>query len=268
MAIQQLKSFKILLIGDSCLDIYHYGTCERISPEAPVPIFTEKSIKVMEGMSLNVKHNLKQLNLEVYHITHEQKIEKHRYIAEPYSQQLLRVDKNDEVINEQAKICSIPKHKFSAIIISDYNKGFINNEFLSAISYYCLDNKLPLFIDTKKTDLSKVKNAFVKINLNEEKKLTQISSSCKLIVTLGEKGAKYDNKIYSCDPVDVYDVCGAGDVFLAALVAYYLNSTNIERSIKFANKCASKAVCNFGTYILSASDIEQVLSINRNVLNT
>ena len=35
---QQQKQFKILLIGDSCTDEYVYGTCERLNPEAPVPI--------------------------------------------------------------------------------------------------------------------------------------------------------------------------------------------------------------------------------------
>ena len=34
----QHKKFKILLIGDSCVDEYQYGVVDRISPEAPVPI--------------------------------------------------------------------------------------------------------------------------------------------------------------------------------------------------------------------------------------
>ena len=42
MDTQQLKLFKVLLIGDSCIDKYHYGTCDRISPEAPVPILNFK----------------------------------------------------------------------------------------------------------------------------------------------------------------------------------------------------------------------------------
>ena len=41
MDTQQQKSWNVLLVGDSCLDIYHYGVCERMSPEAPVPVFRE-----------------------------------------------------------------------------------------------------------------------------------------------------------------------------------------------------------------------------------
>ena len=34
----QQQQFKVLLIGDSCTDEYVYGTCDRLNPEAPVPI--------------------------------------------------------------------------------------------------------------------------------------------------------------------------------------------------------------------------------------
>ena len=36
---QQQRQFKILLVGDNCKDIYQYGTIDRLSPEAPVPVF-------------------------------------------------------------------------------------------------------------------------------------------------------------------------------------------------------------------------------------
>lgn len=32
------EKIKVLVIGDGCLDIFRYGKCERLSPEAPVPI--------------------------------------------------------------------------------------------------------------------------------------------------------------------------------------------------------------------------------------
>ena len=39
MDTQQQKKFNILLVGDNCIDCYQYGTIDRISPEAPVPVF-------------------------------------------------------------------------------------------------------------------------------------------------------------------------------------------------------------------------------------
>ena len=52
---QQQKLSKILVIGDSCLDKYHYGSCERMSPEAPVPILKITRTETRPGMVLNVQ---------------------------------------------------------------------------------------------------------------------------------------------------------------------------------------------------------------------
>ena len=51
----------ILVIGESCLDVFHYGECLRLCPEAPVPVF--KSIRTSEngGMAMNVYQNVLQM---------------------------------------------------------------------------------------------------------------------------------------------------------------------------------------------------------------
>jgi D-glycero-beta-D-manno-heptose-7-phosphate kinase len=57
----QQKPYKILLIGDSCIDEYVYGTCERLNPEAPVPIlkFNRKESKSgMAGMLEIISNHL------------------------------------------------------------------------------------------------------------------------------------------------------------------------------------------------------------------
>lgn len=57
----QQKQYKVLLIGDSCLDEYVYGTCERLNPEAPVPILKYQRKEIRQGMAWNVRENLKSL---------------------------------------------------------------------------------------------------------------------------------------------------------------------------------------------------------------
>ena len=49
---------KILVIGDIMLDIYQYGKCNRISPEAPVPVIEFYSDEKMLGGAGNVLKNL------------------------------------------------------------------------------------------------------------------------------------------------------------------------------------------------------------------
>ena len=56
---------KILVIGDSCKDIFIYGKIERLSPEAPVPVIMPTFQKDNPGMAANVVANLEALGAEV-----------------------------------------------------------------------------------------------------------------------------------------------------------------------------------------------------------
>jgi sugar/nucleoside kinase (ribokinase family) len=55
--------------------------------------------------------------------------------------------------------------------------------------------------------------------------------------------------------VDVVDVCGAGDTFLAALAVQYLYTKNIEQSIIFANVAAGLTVQHRGNYAPTYDEI-------------
>ena len=54
---QLARPYKVLLIGDSCVDEWVYGDCDRLSPEAPVPILVEQGKDTAPGMAGNVKQN-------------------------------------------------------------------------------------------------------------------------------------------------------------------------------------------------------------------
>ena len=55
---------KVLVIGDICKDVSHYVKCERLCPEAPVPVVTVVETKSNDGMAGNVARNIKSLGLE------------------------------------------------------------------------------------------------------------------------------------------------------------------------------------------------------------
>ena len=50
---------KVLVIGDGCKDVFQYGKCERLSPEAPVPVFKPTKTTSNGGMAVNVYNNSK-----------------------------------------------------------------------------------------------------------------------------------------------------------------------------------------------------------------
>lgn len=255
MAIQQQKKFKILLIGDNCIDEYQYGSVDRISPEAPVPIVKYIYSEQKPGMVNNVELNLKNLGLDV-HLIAPDPGKKIRIIDIKSRQQLLRID--HDVNSDSLKISDLEKIDFSifdAIVISDYNKGFVTYEI---IDYLIKQFNGPMFLDTKKQDLNKFYGIYVKINEIEYKARKSIND--KLIVTLGDRGAMYKQQdleaIFDVPKIEVIDVCGAGDTFLAALTYDFLRSNDIVKAIKFANKASMITVQHMGNYAPTLEEIK------------
>ena len=252
MDILQQKQFKVLLVGDSCEDVYHFGSCERISPEAPVLILKENKVEIKNGMAANVRDNLDSFGMEVIFITNTEKIKKHRYIDEKTKHHLLRVDEGENTLLSTATPSQISESAYDAIVISDYDKGFLDYNFCSWITKKYTN--IPIFVDSKKKDISCFHNSIIKLNKKEYSELEKINDNSEIIVTLGSEGVLYKEKIYPTNQVEVYDVCGAGDIFLCSFVFAFLNCKNIERSIKYANKLASLSVSKFGTYVLKEGD--------------
>lgn len=246
----QQKQLKVLLIGDSCTDEYVYGSCERLNPEAPVPILKFNRKETKKGMAWNVRKNIESFGIEVYMITNQETITKTRYIDEKYNQQILRVDNEPDL---KPMNYDLPDEHFDALVISDYDKGFLSNEKVFELVEW-FDG--PVFIDSKKTKLPK-ESCFVKINDLEFSKLDNPTDN--LIITRGSKGAEYQGKLYPGEKVDIFDAVGAGDTFLSAMVYFYLKYGKIEEAIPYANKAAAIAVSNFGTYILTKEDVNEIL---------
>ena len=65
----------------------------------------------------------------------------------------------------------------------------------------------------------------------------------KLIITMSEKGCLHRDVVFPVNnDIEVRDLSGAGDTFMAALVYKYVNTDSITDAIKFANDCATKVV--------------------------
>lgn len=252
---QPQARFKILLIGDNCDDVYQYGTVDRISPEAPVPVFKFNYEERKAGMAGNVACNLQALGCEVNYL-HGETSTKTRIVDLRSRQQIVRID--NDVISNPIQIDSEIPNIFDAVVISDYNKGTVSYELVSDLRK---SFKGPIFMDTKKNDLACFHGIYVKIN--EAEYNNRISINHSLIVTLGARGAMYktgrDPKhetIYSCPKVEVVDVTGAGDTFLSAFAFEFLRSQNHSSAIEFANCAASITVQHFGVYAPTLKEIE------------
>jgi D-beta-D-heptose 7-phosphate kinase/D-beta-D-heptose 1-phosphate adenosyltransferase len=246
MIIQQQTQYKILLIGDNCIDVYQYGSVDRISPEAPVPVFKFSHEESRPGMAGNVYNNLVALGCNVYAVYGETST-KTRLIDTRSKQQIVRID-ND--VHSSSAVITYKLDNYDAIVISDYNKGTVSYELIESLRK---DYRGPIFVDTKKTDLARLEGCIVKINSLE---FSQIKTRCSnMIVTLGAAGADWDNEIFLAPKVEVSDVCGAGDTFLAALAYWYIHSKDMEQSVKFAIKSSAVTVQHLGVYAPSLEEI-------------
>ena len=257
---------RVLLIGDSCTDVYVYGDVKRLNPEAPVPILEPKREESSKGMAWNVFDNLKAFGLSVFMLTNEEKIIKTRYIHEKSNQQILRVDNEPEIkplpyeppfINDRSAYHrpphkAPPKEWYDVMVISDYNKGYVTQEKLFELVEWF---EGPVFIDTKKRYVPD--GCYVKLNDLEYDKLE--TKSDNIIITRGDEGTEYKGKLYPAEKVKVFDVVGAGDTFLAALTYGYLKYGTIEEAIPLANKAAAVAVSHRGTYVLTEEDVKKIL---------
>lgn len=247
-------NYKILLIGESCKDIFKYGRCSRLNPEAPTPVFLPTSETTNDGMAGNVRDNLIQLLGQPIHvISQSENIEKIRFVDEHSNYILLRVDNEpelkkltiDELSNGEN---SLPLSEYDLVIISDYNKGYISDDVMK----YILDNSKISFVDTKRVISDWAENAtYLKINKSESEngqhsELLKTKYFDKTIITMAKDGCKLGDKYFPGKPVDVIDVVGAGDTFLAAVATKYLICGDIYKAMEFANECSSYVVTQKG----------------------
>lgn len=235
---------KILVIGDSCTDVFVYGQIDRLCPEAPVPIFQPVSQKENGGMANNVKNNLIALGADVHIISNDNGMKKVRYVDTNSNQMIMRLDEND-VCGRIGNLRDISFSDYDAIVISDYDKGFLH---VDDIQYIC-EKYEDVFIDTKKEIDDWIMNVkFIKINsieYNNNVKYIKKNSNWlkdKLIVTRGKYGCEFNGNMFDVEDVPIKDVSGAGDTFLSALVVEYIKSQDIIKSIRFAQKCTTMVV--------------------------
>jgi len=245
-----MENRQVLVIGESCLDIFVYGEAHRLAPDLPIPILTDCVEVRNPGMAANVTKNLEALGLEVDLVTNSnwRDVTKTRFVHSSSNHTFLRVDRQDKIL----PLRRIPNlDKYGTVIISDYDKGFLPEPLVEDI----IDAHRNVIIDTKKILGPWVSNArLIKINAYEFSKshgFIDESIESKIIKTRGEFGAEYQEVAYEVQKVDARDTSGAGDAFLASLVHGLTLGGDVPSAIRLANFRASETVKNRGVTIVA-----------------
>lgn len=205
----QENSPKILVVGDLMIDRYLWGSCERISPEAPVQVVNVKSESTVLGGAGNVINNLRALGAQVdvisvigcceaseelksllrdiqvdskYFITQEDRITsmKSRIIAA--QQQVVRYDResSDEInIKSQASILESFTNiiaDYDGVLLSDYGKGVLTFNLTQSLINIANQANKKVLVDPKGLNYSKYKGAHLLTpNKREASEATKVS---------------------------------------------------------------------------------------------
>lgn len=198
-AISRFDSAKILVIGDVIIDQFIWGTVNRISPEAPVPVVNVNREEFLLGGSANVLKNIyslggrgalcgvigsdqmgeqlvglvRALSSPVEGLVRGERptTVKTRVVAQ--GQQVVRFDREETGVPSKetlaAMIAYLEKNlgDFDAIIISDYSKGVVNESFMIRLhqlrrAIIEKENRpLPLIVDPKPANMHRFVGATV-----------------------------------------------------------------------------------------------------------
>lgn len=193
-ALSHAADIQILCVGDAMIDRFMYGAVDRISPEAPIPVFTLERESIMLGGAGNVVRNLlslgarstfmsvigddlvgkqllslvaKEAHLMPYLLTEKGRIttEKTRYVSG--NQQLLRADNETRAAITHAtesQLCELieselPKHQ--GVILSDYGKGVLTDRVIRMVIDTARTHHIPVFVDPKRRDMTIYKGATI-----------------------------------------------------------------------------------------------------------
>jgi bifunctional ADP-heptose synthase (sugar kinase/adenylyltransferase) len=152
----------ILVIGDSCRDIFVYCDAHRLCPDVPVPVLNVSYQTENKGMAMNVQENIKSLGQPCGIFTNSNwyDVTKTRYVHATSNHAFFRVDSSIK----PERMMGHPSLSYDMIVISDYDKGFLKEEDIAAICSMH-DN---VFVDTKKRLGPWLNHArYIKINAPE-----------------------------------------------------------------------------------------------------
>jgi len=313
--LKRMDGRKVAVLGDVMLDEYLFGEVSRISPEAPVPIVRVVREQAVLGGAANVAANLKALGAEPLLIGTLQKdvagdrllgllgrlgisisglvldpsrptIIKTRVIGQ--QQQMLRIDREESGPPEAAVLMGLKNRleralgEASALIVSDYAKGAVNEPIMATVRELCAAKGLPWIVDPKPAHKALYRGATLMTpNTREAAELAQRPAKSDaevaeagrailgelglqgLLVTRSERGmALFAPDADHASPWmvptearEVFDVSGAGDTVIAAFSAAIAAGADWREAAMLANAAAGVVVAKVGTATVTPAEL-------------
>ncbi len=307
---------KIAVLGDIMLDKLYKGSCYRTIPESAVPIIHKDIELDALGGAANVYNNIVALGgttdlysvvgkdlagNKVLHMIHDkQQYEnitavngikttvKCRVLSND-NRTLFRIDDEDIEsivkldLNRQYERILKKLKLYKVVVLSDYCKGFLSDEFIRQLITVCISNGIKVLVDTKRKNVECYKNCHT-IKITKRELLNIYNSSygsvieyarqllnelnCENVIITDEGNTvkhiyNGGEKYYHPPVTKVIDSTGAGDVFLSVIASGLSLEETIENSIRQAIEKSSQAISKLGTSIVDGYENENKTAINK-----
>ncbi len=225
---------------------------------------------------------LKNNKIEDYTIINKKikTITKKRIINDTYQITRLDIEDNNSLYFEKSLLINLKNNfnKYDLVILSDYNKGVVTNELCNFLLSLSRKYNTKVIVDPKGKNYNKYKNFYlITPNFTEfneiikeykfnKKPRSNGSDLIKkfninnLIVTKGSDGIELYNKKnlvakIKSNKIQLADVTGAGDTFIASIAMFLAVGCDIKSSANFANKVAGIVVQKKGTSFVNLHEI-------------
>jgi D-beta-D-heptose 7-phosphate kinase/D-beta-D-heptose 1-phosphate adenosyltransferase len=303
--VQNFPRARLLVVGDLMLDRFIWGEVERLSPEAPVPVLRVVSENLRLGGAANVVHNICSLGARatacgivgrdeagkrilaalrkvgastsgVFADENFQTIQKSRIIASPHHQQIVRLDREGQspvgagTLRKMRDFILAKAARCDGVIISDYGKGAVHADLLSALAQrskkkvVCVVDpkkenyphyRFPTLITPNKAEASEASG----IPIVDERSLVKAGDKLlrrwrakAVLITRGAEGMSLFRPgravaHFPTVPRDVFEVTGAGDTVVAACAVALVCGASFDEAAVIANVAAGFVGDEVGT---------------------
>ena len=250
----------VLVYGDPGIDHYVWGEAYRLSPEAPVPVFTPLTNESRSGLADNVVSQLSVLGINVRtHFPEKPWTKKTRYMVGNH--QLLRVDE-DRI--SFGPVDPPDLEGVDAVVISDYAKGWVNPNTCRELISNARKHGISVIVDPKTPDWTHFQGATVICpNLKEFENAEEAWRFPTIAIKCGPDGIILQNdrgrRRFPAKAQAVFDVTGAGDTVVSVIAASLASGQALEDAIEAANLAAGVVVGKVGTSLCPLATLTELL---------
>jgi D-beta-D-heptose 7-phosphate kinase/D-beta-D-heptose 1-phosphate adenosyltransferase len=283
----------IKVYGDIILDHWIIGSCDRISPESPVPVLLEKEHVYSLGGAANLAANLHSLGVDVeltgrigtdnegdrvvamlkaanipHHLGKSKSptTTKTRF-TDSQGRHLLRWDREEISYDRNVAGGFRNNLKGEVVIVSDYNKGLVTKKDV----LYFTEHGGCVLVDPKqspdtyenawlvKPNMKEYEQWFGRFNLEVAREKLELYGWAYLVVTDSANGIHMISStdyIHFKEPVkEVADVTGAGDAVLAVIAYGVSSGMLVADAVKMACYAAARNVEQRGVSLVNTADL-------------